>query len=88
MTTTTTSNAISFGKHVICSDTSVLFYNQATCDAFMMIMEDYEYTNWIIHAEELLAEYADEINVECVDWWAIANVINETNESLNYIVKW
>jgi hypothetical protein len=35
-----------------------------------------------------MADYADEIDTECVDWWAIANVINETNESLNYIVKW
>jgi len=51
-------------------------------------MEDYEYNNWITHAEELMTDYADEINIDCIDWWAIANVINETNESLNYIVKW
>lgn len=82
------SASILFGKHLICSDTVVLFYNQATCDAFNTIMEDYEYTKWIIHAEELISDYADDIDASFVDWSAIANVINETNEKLNEIIKW
>lgn len=84
----TASASILFGKHLICSNTVVLFYNQATCDAFNTIMEDYEYTKWIIHAEELINDYADDADVNCVDWTAIANVINQTNETLNYIIKW
>lgn len=51
-------------------------------------MEDYEYTKWIIHAEELISDYADDIDASFVDWSAIANVINETNEKLNEIIKW
>lgn len=84
----TASASIVFGKHLICSNTSVLFNNQVTCDAFNEIMEDYEYTKWIIHAEELIKEFGEDYEPFCVDWWAIANVINETNESLNYIIKW
>ena len=84
----TPNTTLALGQYSLNADGSVSFRNQITCDAFIILMEDIGYTNWIYHAEEAMNDIRDELTdnqFDDTDFWAIADAINATNEELHNI---